>query len=155
MFMTRHTDAVVANSAIVAERIDYRVLHEAYVRDGDVATRCIWLRILDLNRLTARASPLLEIPEKSSPVYSGEPRAEASAMRCRDEETRMVTESQPSEMARWGTCGLIEGAPRCDWSGTRPTPTVAAVGTFQRGVEMPVPHQAAAGGCIYDVSPVR
>lgn len=174
MFVTRHTDAVVANSAIVAERIDYRVLHEAYVRDGDVASRCIWqvmeeerrlhswvtslgqgsaeerlalllldfrgrlilsksiasnaseyrmpltqgeladhlgitavhvnrvlrgfresgivkirdgwVSIVDLTRLTACASALLDVHEKSSPVYSAAPQAGAAAMSCRDGE---------------------------------------------------------------------
>ena len=51
LFMTRHTDAVVANSPIVVERINYRVLHEAYVRDSDVATRCIWQVLEEERRL--------------------------------------------------------------------------------------------------------
>jgi CRP/FNR family transcriptional regulator len=51
MFMTRHTDAVIANSAIVAERIDYRALHDAYGRDGDVATRCMWQVLEEERRL--------------------------------------------------------------------------------------------------------
>lgn len=51
LFMTRHIDAVVANSPIVVERINYRVLHEAYIRDSDVATRCIWQVLEEERRL--------------------------------------------------------------------------------------------------------
>jgi CRP/FNR family transcriptional regulator, anaerobic regulatory protein len=50
MFVARHTDAIVSASAIVAERIDYVALHEAYVSDGDVATRCIW-QVMEEERL--------------------------------------------------------------------------------------------------------
>jgi CRP/FNR family transcriptional regulator, anaerobic regulatory protein len=42
MFVTRHPDAVMSISAIVAERIDYRELHQAYITDSDIAIRCIW-----------------------------------------------------------------------------------------------------------------
>ena len=51
MFMTRHLDAVIANSALVVQRLDYRVLHAAYIRDGDIATRCIWQVLEEERRL--------------------------------------------------------------------------------------------------------
>jgi CRP/FNR family transcriptional regulator len=51
MFVTRHPDAVKSISQIVAERIDYRELHTAYVGDGDVATRCIWQVMEEERRL--------------------------------------------------------------------------------------------------------
>lgn len=51
MFMTRHVDAVVANSSVVIERVHYRVLHQAYIGDGDVATRCIWQVLEEERRL--------------------------------------------------------------------------------------------------------
>lgn len=51
MFVTCHPDAIVAMSDIVAERIDYRVLHELYVKDGDVASRCIWQVMEEERRL--------------------------------------------------------------------------------------------------------
>jgi len=51
MFVTRHTDAVMALSELVAERIDYRALHAAYVKDSDIATRCIWQVMEEERRL--------------------------------------------------------------------------------------------------------
>jgi CRP/FNR family transcriptional regulator, anaerobic regulatory protein len=51
MFVTRHTDAVMSLSPIVAERIDYCNLHAAYVKDADIATRCIWQVMEEERRL--------------------------------------------------------------------------------------------------------
>jgi CRP-like cAMP-binding protein len=51
MFVTRHPDSVQAISDIVAERVHYKTLHEAYVTDGDVATRCIWQVMEEERRL--------------------------------------------------------------------------------------------------------
>ena len=36
---------------MVAERIDYRELHAAYVKDSDIATRCMWQVIEEERRL--------------------------------------------------------------------------------------------------------
>ena len=51
MFVTRHTDSVQAISNVVAERVHYRTLHDAYVRDSDIATRCIWQVMEEERRL--------------------------------------------------------------------------------------------------------
>ena len=51
MFITRHTDAVVSLSALVVERLDYRELHKAYVKDSEVATRCLWQVMEEERRL--------------------------------------------------------------------------------------------------------
>jgi CRP/FNR family transcriptional regulator len=51
MFITHHPDAVIAISAIIAQRIDYRELHDAYSHDSDIATRCIWQVIEEERRL--------------------------------------------------------------------------------------------------------
>jgi len=51
LFITRHTDAVMSLSPIVAERIDYCDLHAAYVKDSDVATRCMWQVMEEERRL--------------------------------------------------------------------------------------------------------
>jgi len=51
MFVTRHPDAVMSLSPIVAERIDYCDLHAAYVKDSDIATRCIWQVVEEERRL--------------------------------------------------------------------------------------------------------
>jgi CRP-like cAMP-binding protein len=51
MFMRRHPDSVVALSKAITERIDYRLLHSAYVQDGDVASRCIWQVMEEERRL--------------------------------------------------------------------------------------------------------
>jgi len=51
MFLTRHVDSVQAVSDIVAERVHYKTLHEAYVTDSDIATRCIWQVMEEERRL--------------------------------------------------------------------------------------------------------
>jgi CRP-like cAMP-binding protein len=51
MFMTRHPDDVVSICDIQVERIHYRELHDVYVKDGDVATRCIWQVMEEERRL--------------------------------------------------------------------------------------------------------
>ena len=51
MFLTRQTDAVVAITDLITERIDYRKLHNAYVADSDVAMRCIWQIVEEERRL--------------------------------------------------------------------------------------------------------
>lgn len=51
MFVSHHPDAVMSLSPIVAERIDYRELHEAYTKDSDIATRCMWQVIEEERRL--------------------------------------------------------------------------------------------------------
>ena len=51
MFVMRHTDAVRALNEVVVERIDYRDLHAAYTRDGDIASRCIWQVMEEERRL--------------------------------------------------------------------------------------------------------
>jgi CRP-like cAMP-binding protein len=51
MFVTRHMDSVQAISNIVAERVHYKTLYEAYVADSDIATRCIWQVMEEERRL--------------------------------------------------------------------------------------------------------
>ena len=51
MFVTRHADATVALSDIVAEQIDHRKLREAYDADKDVSTRCTWQVVEEERRL--------------------------------------------------------------------------------------------------------
>jgi CRP/FNR family transcriptional regulator len=51
MFVTRHPDAIISLSAMVAERIDYRELHAAYIKDSDIATRCMWQVMEEERRL--------------------------------------------------------------------------------------------------------
>jgi CRP-like cAMP-binding protein len=51
MFMTRHMDSVRAISDTVAERVHYKTLHEAYVTNSDIATRCIWQVMEEERRL--------------------------------------------------------------------------------------------------------
>jgi CRP/FNR family transcriptional regulator, anaerobic regulatory protein len=51
MFVTHQPDSVVAISDLIAERIDYRKLHNAYVADSDVAMRCIWQIVEEERRL--------------------------------------------------------------------------------------------------------
>ena len=51
MFVTRHPDAVMSLSTIVAERIDYRKLYEAYANDSEIATRCLWQVMEEERRL--------------------------------------------------------------------------------------------------------
>ena len=51
MFMNRHVDGVLALSDAHLERIHYRDLHDAYVKDGDIASRCIWQVMEEERRL--------------------------------------------------------------------------------------------------------
>jgi CRP-like cAMP-binding protein len=51
MFVTRHPDAVMSLSTLVAERIDYRKLYEAYAKDSEIATRCLWQVMEEERRL--------------------------------------------------------------------------------------------------------
>jgi CRP-like cAMP-binding protein len=51
MFVTRHPDDVRLLSKSTIERVDYKVLHSAYVSDGDVATRCTWQILEEERRL--------------------------------------------------------------------------------------------------------
>lgn len=51
MFVTRHSDDVMLLSDALVERIDYRQLHLVYVKDGDVASRCIWQVLEEERRL--------------------------------------------------------------------------------------------------------
>jgi CRP/FNR family transcriptional regulator len=51
MFVARHPDAVKAISDVVAERVHYKVLHDAYVADSDIATRCNWQAMEEERRL--------------------------------------------------------------------------------------------------------
>jgi CRP/FNR family transcriptional regulator, anaerobic regulatory protein len=51
MFMICHVDSVQTLSPIVAERIHYRTLHDAYVGDSEVASRCIWQVMEEERRL--------------------------------------------------------------------------------------------------------
>src|SRR3984893_2888170 len=51
MFVKRHPDSVQAISGIVAERAHYKTFYEAYVKDSDIATRCIWQVMEEERRL--------------------------------------------------------------------------------------------------------
>ena len=51
MFVTRHSDSVLAISDIVVERIHYNTLLNAYASDSDVATRCTWQVVEEERRL--------------------------------------------------------------------------------------------------------
>lgn len=51
MFVSRHPDAVQLLSRSVIERIDYRILQEAYDTDPDIALRCTWQVVEDERRL--------------------------------------------------------------------------------------------------------
>jgi CRP/FNR family transcriptional regulator len=51
MFITRHPDAVMAISNVVAERMHFKTLHDVYVKDSDVASRCIWQVMEEERRL--------------------------------------------------------------------------------------------------------
>jgi len=51
MFISRHPDSVRAVSNVVVERVHYKNLHEAYVQDSDIATRCIWQVMEEERRL--------------------------------------------------------------------------------------------------------
>jgi CRP-like cAMP-binding protein len=51
MFVARHPDDVRLLSKAVIERVDYRALHQAYMNDGDVASRCTWQILEEERRL--------------------------------------------------------------------------------------------------------
>ena len=51
MFISRHPDSVRAVSDVVVERVHYRSLHDVYIKDGDIATRCIWQVMEEERRL--------------------------------------------------------------------------------------------------------
>lgn len=51
MFISRHPDSVRAISDAVLERVHYKTLHNAYIRDSDVATRCTWQVMEEERRL--------------------------------------------------------------------------------------------------------
>jgi CRP/FNR family transcriptional regulator len=51
MFISRHPDSVLAISDVVVERVHYKTLHDAYVKDGDIGTRCIWQVMEEERRL--------------------------------------------------------------------------------------------------------
>jgi CRP/FNR family transcriptional regulator len=51
MFVKRHPDSVQAISNVVAERVHYRTLYDAYVRDSDISTRCTWQVMEEERRL--------------------------------------------------------------------------------------------------------
>jgi CRP-like cAMP-binding protein len=51
MFISRHPDSVRAISDVVVERVHYKSLHDVYVRDSDVATRCTWQVMEEERRL--------------------------------------------------------------------------------------------------------
>ena len=51
LFVSRHPDSVLAISNAVLERVHYKILHEAYTQDSDVATRCTWQVMEEERRL--------------------------------------------------------------------------------------------------------
>lgn len=51
MFISRHPDSVRAVSDVTLERVHYKILHDSYVRDSDVATRCTWQVMEEERRL--------------------------------------------------------------------------------------------------------
>ena len=51
MFVNRHPDAVRVLSRARVQRIDYRELHDAYLRDGDIANLCTWQVMEEERRL--------------------------------------------------------------------------------------------------------
>ncbi len=51
LFVTHSPDAVQALSEILVEQVDHRTLREAYERDTDLATRCMWQVIEEERRL--------------------------------------------------------------------------------------------------------
>jgi CRP-like cAMP-binding protein len=51
LFVSRHPDSVRAISDVILERVHYKVLHESYVGDGDVASRCTWQVMEEERRL--------------------------------------------------------------------------------------------------------
>jgi CRP/FNR family transcriptional regulator len=51
MFVNRHVDSVRAITDVVAERVHYTTLYEAYRQDSDIATRCTWQVVEEERRL--------------------------------------------------------------------------------------------------------
>jgi CRP/FNR family transcriptional regulator len=51
LFVTHSPDAVQALSEVLVEQVDHRTLHEAYERDSNLATRCMWQVIEEERRL--------------------------------------------------------------------------------------------------------
>ncbi|GJD50850.1 hypothetical protein OPKNFCMD_3598 [Methylobacterium crusticola] len=51
LFVPQSPDAVQALSEVVVEQVDHRTLREAYVRDPDVAVRCMWQVVEEERRL--------------------------------------------------------------------------------------------------------
>ncbi len=51
LFVTHSPDAVQALSEVLVEQVDHRTLREAYERDPDLATRCMWQVIEEERRL--------------------------------------------------------------------------------------------------------
>ncbi|AWN51646.1 Crp/Fnr family transcriptional regulator [Methylobacterium sp. 17Sr1-1] len=51
LFVTHSPDAVQALSEVLVEQVDHRTLREAYERDSDLATRCMWQVIEEERRL--------------------------------------------------------------------------------------------------------
>jgi CRP-like cAMP-binding protein len=51
MFMRSHPDGIVAISALRVERIAQRRLHDAYIADGEIATRCMFQIVEEERRL--------------------------------------------------------------------------------------------------------
>lgn len=51
MFVNLHPDAVRVLSRAIVERIPYRELHDAYLRDGDIANLCTWQVMEEERRL--------------------------------------------------------------------------------------------------------
>ncbi|SFU82830.1 cAMP-binding domain of CRP or a regulatory subunit of cAMP-dependent protein kinases [Methylobacterium sp. 174MFSha1.1] len=51
LFVTHSPDAVQALSEVLVEQVDHRILREAYERDSDLATRCMWQVIEEERRL--------------------------------------------------------------------------------------------------------
>jgi CRP/FNR family transcriptional regulator len=51
MFVNRHVDSVRAITDVVAERVHYTHLYNAYSEDSDIATRCTWQVVEEERRL--------------------------------------------------------------------------------------------------------
>ncbi|WP_171070351.1 Crp/Fnr family transcriptional regulator [Methylobacterium terricola] len=51
LFVTHSPDAIQALSEVLVEQVDHRTLREAYERDADLATRCMWQVIEEERRL--------------------------------------------------------------------------------------------------------
>ena len=50
LFVTHSPDAIQALSEVLVEQVDHRTLREAYERDPDLATRCMW-QVIEEERL--------------------------------------------------------------------------------------------------------